>query len=156
MEVLKTDKEVRRRIRKLRPAIDDNASAEIYRLAALQVVAQKLEEVASLLRSIQPQPAATPRVTSHPVATIPMTVENVNKIANPVMPLKPTGPTCQICGAEGKVKNSRGMIGCAVHAAMVMEDDRNEMANSKLQAMLSKGFGDMDVIQVSGNANESE
>jgi hypothetical protein len=79
-----------------------------------------------------------------------MTVENINKIANPVQP-KPTGPTCQICGLPASVKNSRGMTGCQAHAAMILDDDRNAMANSKLQAMLSKGFGDMEVIQVTGN-----
>jgi hypothetical protein len=39
---------------------------------------------------------------------------------------------------------------------MVLDDDRNAMANSKLQAMLSKGFGDVDVIQVQPGQTESE
>jgi len=155
MEAIKADKEVRRRIRKLRPAIDDPASAEIYRLAALQVVAQKLEEVASLLRTLQPQaPATSPSVTSLPRPVMPMTVENVNKIANAVA-AKPAGPACQICGLPATVKNSRGMTGCAQHAAMILDDDKNAMANSKLQAMLSKGFGDMEVISVTGSGEEN-
>lgn len=161
------DKEIRAALKRLNYAVD-STNIEMFKIAAYQVVQQKLSEVANLLRSVAPvasfQPASGPAVASSPAGR-PMTLENIDAMVNR-LDAAVTAPApqavrnpCQWCGRPGIRKNSRGMWVCQGHLALAIEDD----GNARLRQRLQQGFGnDEEVIRVDAgtiarmSANEQE
>ena len=115
------------------------SSTEILKVAALQVIQAKLDEIGQLLNAIVPGL----RIEVDPVnfagnTRSPLTLENIDRLDKQAQRhVSTNGETCQICGYPAVYKTKRGMTLCVTHRAQGIKDDQDE----KLSAMMAQGFG---------------
>ncbi len=143
------DNELMEAIKRTRYSVEGfgPSSTEILKVAALQVIQAKLDEIGQLLNAIVPgleiiqvgQPAGgTRRQPATPPSRTPLTLENIDRIDARALERAPIdGPTCQICGYPAVYKTKRGMTLCVSHRPQGIKDDQDE----KLSAMMNMGFG---------------
>ena len=128
------------------------SSAEILKIAALQVVQTKLDEIAGLLRAIFPNASAPANQilsqTVTPGNRKPMTLENIDQHVRQIdtgaaqaQSQAVTDP-CELCGLQVAYVTKKGARLCAGHKPRGIVDDQEE----KLAAMMKRGFGNSEEV----------